>query len=270
MADKEHLLERDLAAIATEVARKLAYSFEEKDGFYISLPLLYSSGSSVVINVSRGRDKEFLVSDMGGGHQEAAKTGADNHYTRAANAVAERAGVKCNGKRIWDVVDFDQLVAAVTVIGNCSLEACSLAEQRNVDRRKVLVAQYFYTRLWTTVKHRDPLADVAKDVSIRGNSSSEWEFDIAVTTHGKKSLFEIVSPNAQAVAFATTKCSDVGRLAEAPKLFAVVESKKAMGNRLGWLLPVATVIESNEPDERLLQLMALQRKRQQTQLHIKH
>lgn len=270
MADKQQLREKDLAAIAKDVAEKLTYAFKGRDGVFISLPLLYSSGSAVVINISFGPDDEFVISDMGGGYQEAAKTGANHHYARAANAIAERSGVRSDGKRIWDVVYFDQLVPAVTVIGNCSLEACALAEQRNVDRGKVLVAEHFYTRLWTTVKRTDPMADVARDVTVRGNSSSQWEFDVGVTAQGRKSLFEIVSANAQAVAFATTKCSDVGRLADAPKLFAVVESKKAMGNRLGWLLPVATVIEGHEPDQTLLRLMALQGAPQETHIHLKH
>jgi len=269
MADRQHLLENDLAAIAKDVAQKLAYAFEERDGVYISLPLLYSSGSSVVINISHGPDDEFVVSDMGGGYREAAKTGADHHYARAANAVAQQSGVKSNGTRIWDVVYRDQLVAAVTVIGNCSLEACSLAEQRNVDRRKVVVADRFYTRLWGTVKRTDPLAEIHRDVQVRGNSSSQWEFDVGVNAHGKRSFFEIVSPNAQAVAFATTKCIDVGRLPEAPKLFAVVESKQAMGNRLGWLLPVATVIDGTVSDETLIQLMSLDRSSKQS-IHLKH
>ena len=156
MADKHHLLTRDLAAIANDVAQKLAYAFKEKDGFYISLPLLYSSGSSVVVNISAGTDDEFVVSDMGGGYQEASKTGAEHHYARAVNTVAGRAGVRCNDNRIWEAVDFDKLVAAVTVVGNCSLEACSLAEERNVDRRKVLVAEHFYTRLWTAVRKLYP------------------------------------------------------------------------------------------------------------------
>jgi hypothetical protein len=270
MANKQHLANTDLAAITKDVAQNLAYAFQEKDGFYISLPLLYSSGSAVVINISIGGEDEFVVSDMGSGYHEAAKSGAEHHYARAANSVAERAGVKCNGKRIWDVVYQDQLVAAVTVIGNCSLEACALAEQRNVDRRKVLIADRFYTRLWSTVKRTDPLADVMREISVRGNSASHWEFDVGVIAHGKKSLFEVVNPNAAAVAFATTKCSDVGRLPEAPKLFAVVESKKAMGNRLGWLLPVATVIEGTEPDETLIRLMALKRVIPEQHIHLKH
>ena len=223
---------------------------------YISLPLLYSSGASVVIKISRGPDNEFIVSDMGSGFQEATRTGADHHYTRAANAVAAKAGVRSDGQVISDSgISREQLVVAVTVIGNCSLEAWSLAEHRNVERKRLLAADQFYTRIFTTVKRRDALAEVVKDVSVRGNSSSEWEFDVSVIARSEQALFGIVSPNAQSVAFATTKCSDVGRLAEPPKLFSVVENKKAMGNRLGWLLPVSTVIEGNEPDDVLIRLM---------------
>lgn len=253
MAEISALLDRDLFAVAKEVARQLAHAFERQDGVYICTPLLYASGAAVVVHISRGRAGEFIVSEMAGGYHEARLTGADQHYTRAANSVAEKAGVRSDGRTISDSgIPQEQLPVAVTVIANCSLEAWNLAEHRNRDRKRRDITDEFFARVFRAVKGRQPLADVARDIEIRGNSTSDWQFDIAVKVRESRSLFDVVTPHPQSVAFATTKCSDVSRLPYPPTLVCVVENRKAFGSRLGWLLPVATVIESAGASEKLL------------------
>lgn len=256
MSETGKLREQGLMAIATEVARQLAHVHQHTDGVFISLPLLYSSGAHVVVRVSVGSEGNFAVSDMGGGYQEASLTGADAHYVRAANAVAAKAGIRSDGRVLSDSdIARDQLVAAVTVVGNCSLEAWSLAEHRNRERKRQDSANEFFLRMFKIVKSKQPFAKVERNVSVRGNSQSEWDFDVEIKVKDERSLFEFVSPHPQSVAFATTKCSDVGRIADPPTLVCVVDDRKALGARLGWLLPVANVIESTAtPEPTLLRL----------------
>ena len=245
----------DLSAIAETVAREMAFAFEQRDGIYISTPLLFGSGAPVVIKVDRAQRGQFLVSDVGAAYHEASLSGADHHFTRAINQIAESAAVQSDGRAIFATeIDRDQLVGAVTIIANCSREAASLAEYRNREQRRRVSADQFYARMFTTVKRRRPLADIDRDVEIRGNSTSEWTFDVAVRVGERRSLFGIVSPNAQSVAFASTKCGDVSRLSKPPTLISVVESREALGKRLGWLLPVSQVIEGGSPDKVLLEL----------------
>ena len=256
MAEISKLLDRDLAAIAKEVARQLARAFEQQDGVYISTPLLFASGAPVVVQISRGPDDQFVVSDMGAGYHEARLTGADQHYTRAANEVAAKAGIRSDGKVLADSeISREQLAVAVTVVANCSLETWSLAEHRNRERKQQDTTNEFYSRMFRAVKRRQPLAEVSRNVSFRGNSSSDWDFDVLVKVRDDRSLFDFVSPHPQSVAFATTKCSDVGHLPSPPTLVCVIDNRKAFGSRLGWLLPVATVIEYAATSEsRLLEL----------------
>lgn len=256
MAEISKLLDRDLAAIARDVARQLSRAFEHQDGVYISTPLIFASGAPVVVQISQGPDHTFAVSDLGAGYHEGRLTGADQHYTRAVNEVAAKAGIRSDGKVLSDTdVTREQLPAAVTVVANCSLEAWNLAEHRNRERKRQDTADEFFARMFRAVKRRQPLADIDRNVSFRGNSSSEWDFDLLIKVRDDRSLFDFVSPHPQSVAFATTKCSDVGHLPEPPTLVCIVENKRALGPRLGWLLPVATVIEyAATPESRLLEL----------------
>ena len=256
MAEISKLLNHDLLAIAKEVATKLARATEQQDGIYIKMPLLFASGASVVIRISRGHDGQYSVSDMGAGYHEGRTTGADQHYTRAANEVAAKAGIRSDGKILWDSdISRDQLAAAVTVVANCTLEAWSLAEHRNRERKRQDSADEFYSRMFTAVKKRRPLAEIERNVSISGNSTSLWDFDVLIKVNDDWSLFDFVNPAPPSVAFAVTKCSDVGRLPDPPTLICMIENPKAFGQRLGWLLPVATVVEYPTAQEtRLLQL----------------
>jgi hypothetical protein len=247
--------DRELSALAETVAREMAFAFEQRDGIYISTPLLFGSGAPIVVRIDRAPNSQFLVSDVGAAFHEAMLSGADHHFKIALTQIAANAGVRCDGRAIFvNEVEREQLVGAVTVIANCSREIATLAEYRNREQRRRVSADQFYTRVLTTVKKRRPQADIARDVEIRGNSTSEWTFDVGVRVGERRSLFGVVSPNAQAVAFASTKCSDVMRLPDPPTLVSVVESTEALGRRLGWLLPVSQVIEGNSPDKVLLQL----------------
>jgi hypothetical protein len=256
VAEIGRTLDHDLLAIAQEVARKLARAMDLQDGTYIKTPLLFSSGSSVAVRISRGQDGLYTVSDMGLGFQEGRLTGADQHYTRAANETAAKSGIRSDGKTLWDHgISQEQLVAAVTVVANCTLEAWNLAEHRNRERKRQDAADQFYSRMFRAVKERRPLAEVDRNVSVPGNSTSSWDFDLSIKVHDDRSLFDFVSPAPPSVAFAVTKCSDVGRLPQPPTLVCMIENPKAFGRRLGWLLPVANVVEyPNASENRLMQL----------------
>jgi hypothetical protein len=52
------------------VARALVSTDHRVGGSYIRTPLMYPSGSTVVIRVEEG-DQRFFISDVGLGHQEA-------------------------------------------------------------------------------------------------------------------------------------------------------------------------------------------------------
>jgi hypothetical protein len=253
----EKTLRHDLLGIAKEVAAKLASANAHMDGIYIKTPLLFSSGAFVTLRISRASDGLYIVSDMGAGYQEGRTTGADQHYTRAANEIAAKAGIRSDGRVLWDnEIPLEQLVAAVTVVSNCTLEAWNLAEHRNRERKRHDTADEFYSRMYAAVKKRRPFAEIDRNVSITGNSRSSWDFDVSIKVHDDRSLFEFVNPAPPAVAFAVTKCSDVGRLPEPPTLVCMIESSKAFGQRLGWLMPVATAVVEypSAPETRLLEL----------------
>ena len=62
------------------------------NGSFIRTPLLYPSGSTVVVQVAQGEGR-FFVSDFGLGYQESDLYGAGAFYVRHARPIAENAGV---------------------------------------------------------------------------------------------------------------------------------------------------------------------------------
>ena len=62
--------------VVRAAAQQLVSIDHVKNGTYVRTPLLYASGSYVVIRVDAGGG-EFFVSDFGAGHEEAQQLGSD-------------------------------------------------------------------------------------------------------------------------------------------------------------------------------------------------
>jgi len=79
--------------LVDSIAREIVATEHRVGGSYIRTPLMYPSGSTVVVRIEQG-DNRFFVSDVGLGFQEAELMGAGLMYSKPANAIATDAGVK--------------------------------------------------------------------------------------------------------------------------------------------------------------------------------
>ena len=232
------------------VARALAEVRHERDASFISVPVMFPSGSLLVIRIDHHHDDRFLVSDMGLGFQEADLSGAGRVFAHSAPAVAVRAGVHFD-RQIFSIgVRREQLVGAVSVIAACSQEAVQLAAFRLDEKKKADAADFLYNRL---VKVFTP-AKVARDAEILGASTTPWHVTALVTTDGHKAVYEPVSDHANSVASALTKFIDLAQLDRSPARIAVVRSKEALGTRLSLIATAAKVVEEGVSDQILERL----------------
>lgn len=230
------------------VARSLADARHERDGSYITLPVLYPSGSLVVVRIESHRGGRWLVSDVGLGFQEADLMGGGHVFTRAAVLAAARAGVHVGHKAFFvPEVRREQLVGAISTVAACSQEAVQMTAVKLAETRHADAGDRLYdrlARLFTPAK-------VARNAEILSASNTPWPVATLVTTDGRKAVYEPVSEHPNSVAAAVTKFVDLVQLAEPPARIAVVKSKEAMGTRLSLVASAAVVVEESVPDQTL-------------------
>jgi hypothetical protein len=234
------------------VAREIVATEHRVGGSYIRTPLMYPSGSTVVVRIEQG-DNRFFVSDVGLGFQEAELMGAGLMYSKPAHTIASDAGVMFDNQAFFVLeASREQLAGAVVTIANCSQHATmraadALAEKTFEDRKVRL-----YERL---VKVFEPKT-VSKNVEIVGASHQKWQFATVVTLpNSRPTVFEPVTKHPNSIAAASMKFGDVALLKEdAPHRVAVVQNKKELGALLTVLSRSANVIDDNESNERIVRL----------------
>jgi hypothetical protein len=247
------LRKENIAHVAALVARDLASS--ESSGMesaMVQMPLLYPSGSSVVVRIDI-MDTDYFVSDMGLGLQEAEMMGAPRTFKNSAVHIAENAGIQFDQHSFFVArASREQLVGAVTTIANCSLEATIVTAHKIAEDKAdnaVEILQQKLTDIFTA-------KSVARDVEIRGASATAWKVAASVRVGDHYSLFDFVSPHPNSVAAAVTKFVDISELQNPPKRVAVVRDKSRLGTRLTVLARTANVIEVTAP-ERVFRNLAL-------------
>jgi hypothetical protein len=230
--------------VAQNVARSLASCSGGALSAHINTPLLFPSGSSVVIRID-DLGPSFFVTDMGMGFQEAELMGAPRTFKNHAETIAERAGVGFDREAFFMAhATRDQLVGVVTTIANCSLEAAVLTAFKIAEDRADNAAEILQERLTQLFSP----ALVAKDAEVIGASATPWKVAAIVRKGDHTSLFDVVSPHPNSVAAAVTKFVDIAELPNPPKRIAVVRDRSKLGTRLTVLQRTASVIELTSPD----------------------
>lgn len=238
--------------VVSNVVHSLVSARHESGGSFISMPVLYPSGSMVMVRIELHQEGRFLVSDMGLGFQEADLLGAGKIFTRSAATVAIRAGIHFDRQVFSLGVRQEQLVAAATVIAGCSQEAVQLAAFKLDEHQKSDATDRLYQRLVRVFSSQN----VVRDAEIRGASSTSWQVATLVTSDGHKAVYEPVAAHPNSVASALAKFVDLSQLERSPARIAVVRSKEALGTRLSLISTAANVVEETVPD-RTLERLAL-------------
>lgn len=214
-------------------------------GHYVTLPLIYASGSYVVIRIERA-EGTFLVSDFGAGFEEAQLIGGEAIYRKVARAVAETHGIDFDDHSLLRVqVGADQLPGALATVANASQEAVGITALRVSERRHQDDSARLHDRLGRVFGK----GSIARDAHVLGASNTEWLVSSLVTIGDRQVAFEPVSKHPNSIVHAAAKFSDIARLPRAPGRVAVVSDKKALGTYLGVLSHSADVIEARVGDE---------------------
>lgn len=232
------------------VARALATVRHADEASYISLPVMYPSGSLATVRIDLHRDGRYLVSDMGMGFEEADLMGAGRLFAHSAPAVAVRAGVHFDRHTFSLGVRREQLVGAVTVIAACSQEAVELAAFRLDETKKADAADRLCERLYRLFTP----ARVERGATVVGASNTPWTVTALVRADGHKAVYEPVSEHPNSVASALAKFVDLNQLEHPPARIAVVRKKESLGTRLALISTAANVVEEGVSDQTLERL----------------
>lgn len=244
-------LANDVAYQAIEVAiREIVSAKHRPEGSYVSLPLLYPSGSTAVVRISGGPNKYF-VTDFGMGFIECELMGIEKVYLRQAKTIGERSGVGFDEHAFFAMeVNADRLAGAIITIANCSVEAVTLTSLKSAEKSSVDSAIFMLEKLDRIFGAER----VLKHTKILGASNHEWRFAATVSSSVSSTVFEFATNHSVSVANVSMKMNDVARLDVAPKRVVMVEKKKDMGTYLGILSHTASVIEQNIDDGEILKL----------------
>ena len=230
--------------------REIVSAAHRAEGSYVRTPLLYPSGSEVVVRISGGPN-DFFVTDFGAGYLEAEMMGAPRSYVRQATIVSRNAGVSFDCHSFFAVrVSLDTLPGAIVTIANCSHEAVALTAFKLAERASAEGAELMVEKLERVFG----VSQVQRRAKIYGASNHEWEFDAFVQAVAYRSVFEFASPHATSIASVAMKMNDVARLEGAPRRIVMVHSKPLMGTYLGVLAQASSVIEEFISDSRIRSL----------------
>lgn len=244
---------RAFQAVVDGVVHVLAEVRHQSDASFIQLPVLYPSGSMVVVRVDPHRDGHFLVSDTGLGFQEADLLGAGRQFSHAAPAIALRAGIHFDRQSFSIGVSQERLIGAVSVIAACSQEAVQMAAFRLDEKKRTDAADRLCERLYRLFTPQR----VERDATICGASTTPWTVTALVRADKHRAAFETVSDHPNSVASALAKFIDLTQLEHPPARIAVVRKKELLGTRLSLLATSANVIEESGAD-RIYQRLALE------------
>lgn len=232
------------------VARALADTRHERDASFIHLPVMYPSGSMVVVRIDPHHDGHYLVSDMGLGFQEADLLGAGKVFVHSAPAVGIRAGIHFDHQTFSLGVRREQLIGAVSAIAACSQEAVQIAAFRLDEKKKADAADRLCERLYRLFTP----AKVERGATVLGASNTPWTVTALVRTDGHRAVYEPVSDHPNSVASALAKFVDLTQLEQPPARIAVVRKKELLGTRLALIATAANVVEEGVSDQTLEQL----------------
>lgn len=245
--------EARLSEAVSEAIRTIVTAEHYRAGSIVSLPIIYPSGSSVLLEVTKHGDR-LLVSDRGGGFQEAELMGASRQYKEEAERIGREAGIRFDGHSMFVVdVPFDRLSGAMVVVANCSQDAAVFAAERLADGIEADARDVLFARLSAVFRGWR----VEKNARVIGASTHPWRVAVEVAKHDKRAIFEPVTKRYITIVGTAAKFHDLARLEAPPARFAVVRSIEDLGNYYGVVSGASDrVIEASVPDDAIRELLA--------------
>jgi len=208
-------------------------------GSLITMPVLYPSGSSVVLEVTVQGGRCF-VTDRGSAYLEAELMGISARaFNREASRVAEDAGIQFNGHDMFVAeVGMDSLAGAMEVVASSSQTAVAISSMRISERVERDAKELLVERL----KEVYPTHEVIRDADFIGSSNHTWKIAALVRAPSQTAAFEAVTKNHNSIVGAAAKFHDIARLENSPRRIAVVTSISSLGDYIGVISPATTSV----------------------------
>jgi hypothetical protein len=247
------LAEARLSQAVDDAIQGIVSAEHYQAGSIVSLPVLYPSGSTVLLEVTKHGDR-LLVSDRGGGMQEAELMGATRHYKDAAERIATEAGVRFDGLSMFVVeVSIDRLAGAMVVVANCSQDAAVFAAERVAESTEADAREILFARLSAVFRGWH----VEKDARVIGASNHPWKVAVEVVNRHRRAIFEPVNRRYITIVGTAAKFHDLARLETPPARFAMVGSIQELGDYYGVVSDASDrVVESSVSDNTIRELLA--------------
>lgn len=232
------------AAVA-EAAARLVSVRHEKDGAFITTPLMYPSGGSVIVSIDRS-PPHFRVSDYGFSLRECELMGVEKRrFTSTAAQVAADAGVELTQDGAFTVLaTIGQLEGAIKTVAGCASETAVRIAAKLHDRQRADVGEIVYSKLVRVYGK----TSVNKHIEFKGASQTDWQIDFAVKYGDSVALFETVTPYFPAVAATLAKFGDIRLLENPPTRTAVLSSRDGFGTWITALAQNAHIVHATAAD----------------------
>ena len=246
------LVGEKIAHLVEEAIARMVSAEHFRAGSLVSMPMLYPSGASVVLEITAQQGRCF-VSDRGGGYQEAEFAGATRIYATEAERLAREAGIKFDGRDMFVAeVSFDMLEGALVIVANCSQTAASLSTLRSADKTHNELRDELLLRLSKIF----PIENIDRKGEISG-PNHKWKVSAVVSGVKGRSAFDAVSSHYNSVVNTTAKFHDLARLSVPPKRIAVLRSRKELGDFVGVLSGASSsVVEMSATNATFVELVA--------------
>jgi hypothetical protein len=211
----------------------------------LDMPVVYPSGSSVVVDVEINGDKVW-VSDMGMGHTEAMMMGAAESYQHVARGKASEFGIGYDGGAmfvLWAPVD--RIEAAILCVANASAQAAAdavrLASEVRYRKQEDAVFEKV-VRIFGNLS-------VARSREVVGRRGSWEAHNVVMLNGGRGAIFEPMSKQHVSVSSKFLMFSDLREAQVGFSLNAVVENINSLDAKAQMVGDVANIIEMSASDE---------------------
>jgi hypothetical protein len=235
---------RSLSDLAEQLAASLASARLMEGRAFIRMPILFASGTVLVVVVEPEPGGTFRVSDLGQGHEEAAQLGVAAAFLHRARSLAPAEGLVLQGHELaFERVGEAALAGACAVLGSTVLrlvEQARLAAAAMRDRSRK-------SRLLDRLAELFPDRRIEPDAVMRGASTQEWSVDALLEAGSQQTVFDLAEPHLTSVSLAVTKMGDLAGLDRPPRCVAVVRRKAEFGAMLTLLSQAARVVEEAAP-----------------------
>ena len=239
-----------LSELSAQVAPNLVSWRNWADASFITLPIVYPSGSFVTVRLTYAPEG-VRVSDSGFAFREAESFGAGRSFPNTARAVAEGFDISVGKRAIYIDVPFEHVERAIFDVSAASHAVAERIVSKVAHDGEAAISEILHVKL-----DRIFSKAVEHEGKISGASSTEWEVSAVAKVDGRMVVYQAVTNYPVAVFRTSAAFHDIAALDNPPSLISVISSKSEMGKNYSILAQAGRVIEISQDDKIFLKAAA--------------